>query len=624
MSRIRVLLFTIISLLLAPSAFAQGEKPVEGSNFFLTKKNCPDGKICVRVGLVDLHTPDFAKLFGVTPDSIRVENPLSTLALCKAHNGRQGWHRTRVRTIQDRASNAVWKNCAPEDRYTYIVPGELIQLSGITYASQEDERRILGELRGCASPECAFALIPPLAPKVKDWNITSAIGAPIESGSTDLPPVAKRSPEPPSSTLNTPLKKETTIAKATTASSINWWMIATIALASIVLLLGIWVIRLKRQIRDETKRHVAEMGERGQEREHELERARQEAGKYQQTIEQMRQKMELVLLALNDLRVNARLPQVNELTATAVGEMQDAIEARLQSVTDRVGKEIVELKGALIEACTFFGGRAQISQTSREVNAATIEAMHAFQAELQSRSVELIHLVDASVETQKVPTELRMLGVGIQTLTHLVEDARSVIGWSYQELREKPPKRPPIGSISDAVTYLRERVEELSSRQVQLRGESKSAALRIAQLEEENQQLQQSGTPSDEELMSEFATGRRESPTLTSAPYTRMPTLPPPSDKGVPPAPEIDERPPERIAAFSWMERFIADNKDHVIVGLHPRELGVIARLKHFIGPRRFQVFGSSVPAALLADMLNPDSSVHRDLAQQGLIVARA
>ncbi|MBD3284607.1 hypothetical protein GF395_04175 [Candidatus Uhrbacteria bacterium] len=177
----------IVMLITIGSAWAQGELPVEGVHYSVLK-SCPDGKsgTCVRIGKRNINTHAFAKLFKTDQFSIRAENMTSTLAVCEVA---QGHYQTTpgMSGVEGRSTNGIWKDCAKDNQYVYLVPGEVIQIPGRKHLSYSEQQAVLGRLQECTDVDCVHKVVAPLTPDVVfEESAANAHSDPVAPESVDV------------------------------------------------------------------------------------------------------------------------------------------------------------------------------------------------------------------------------------------------------------------------------------------------------------------------------------------------------------------------------------------------------------------------------------------------------
>gem|GEM_PF-4305169 len=136
------------------TAQADGE-PVEGRDYWILPQTQCDSGTCIRIAPgININTPRLAEKLGVKPIDIRADNPTGTIALC--HRKNDGYRMGTITRPEERASNEVWKSCPdPEQQYVYILPGQVIKLTGVKHLSFHEEEQLKAEIKQCTTSECA-------------------------------------------------------------------------------------------------------------------------------------------------------------------------------------------------------------------------------------------------------------------------------------------------------------------------------------------------------------------------------------------------------------------------------------------------------------------------------------
>ncbi len=148
-------------LLLLPLAFVLGWvkpaqagdiTPVEGRDYWIMP-SCDVGT-CVKIAPdININTPLFAAKLKTTPIDIRRDNPMGTIALC--HRPGDGYRMGNINKPADRADDGVWASCPnPAEQYVYILPGQIIKLTGIKHLSFSELQKILSDTMACETQAC--------------------------------------------------------------------------------------------------------------------------------------------------------------------------------------------------------------------------------------------------------------------------------------------------------------------------------------------------------------------------------------------------------------------------------------------------------------------------------------
>lgn len=174
----------------APSALALDGHPVEGKDYLIV--HGPNkGSTYVRVAeKTNVNTPLFAEAMHTSPFDIRSDNPTKTLALCKRLG--DGYEMGNgINTPEKRASNVVWQSCPEDRRYVYLVPGEILELTGVHHLSFDAEQEVLRDLRKCADASCVSASL-----KKLDVRVTLAAAAPSAQPAPAVTSAPQTAPAP--------------------------------------------------------------------------------------------------------------------------------------------------------------------------------------------------------------------------------------------------------------------------------------------------------------------------------------------------------------------------------------------------------------------------------------------
>jgi hypothetical protein len=184
--KIRMMFLALaVAILWVGAANAQGEKAEEGINFKVVRGENPSWTY-VKIAKVDVNTPSLAAIFGTDMYSIRADNPTKTLALCCGEHGQCKW--SPVATVEDRANDAVWKNCPESNQYVYMVPNEVIVITDTKRLSFSQEQAKIKEMRACGEDAaCVMRAVKVLAPNA-DWNRIESKDASLVSLSVEPAP----------------------------------------------------------------------------------------------------------------------------------------------------------------------------------------------------------------------------------------------------------------------------------------------------------------------------------------------------------------------------------------------------------------------------------------------------
>ncbi|HWQ99867.1 MAG TPA: hypothetical protein VN397_03415, partial [Candidatus Methylomirabilis sp.] len=156
--------FTLLGL--ASPALALNGHPVEGEHYKIVRGTNPGSTYLKVTAGVNINTPLLAEALRTTPHDIRADNPTKTIALCHVQGDgyRMG---TGIDSPAKRASNAVWQTCPdPKAQYVYIIPGEVIEITGVKHLSFDDEQKVLAEIKACADQACVMSRARALGAKV--------------------------------------------------------------------------------------------------------------------------------------------------------------------------------------------------------------------------------------------------------------------------------------------------------------------------------------------------------------------------------------------------------------------------------------------------------------------------
>lgn len=147
------------------TAKADGE-PVQGRDFWILPQAQCDSGTCVRIAPgININTPLLAEKLGVKPIDIRRDNPTGTIALC--HRIGDGYHMGKIVRVEDRASDEVWKKCPdPAQQYVYVLPGQVIKLSGVKHISYQEEMQGLSDIKKCTTADCVTEVARRLGAKI--------------------------------------------------------------------------------------------------------------------------------------------------------------------------------------------------------------------------------------------------------------------------------------------------------------------------------------------------------------------------------------------------------------------------------------------------------------------------
>lgn len=171
-------LFTLLGL--ASPALALNGHPVEGEHYKIVRGPNPKSTYLKVAKGVNINTPLLAETFHTTPHDIRADNPTKTIALCHV----RGVYRGKVvgesiaERVRNRASNRYWVDCPEKDQYVFIVPGELIELTGVKHLSFNEEQKALVELKACADQACVMDKAKALGAKAADSRAKSVTQVP--------------------------------------------------------------------------------------------------------------------------------------------------------------------------------------------------------------------------------------------------------------------------------------------------------------------------------------------------------------------------------------------------------------------------------------------------------------
>ncbi|MFA5186212.1 MAG: hypothetical protein WC551_07025 [Patescibacteria group bacterium] len=148
-------------LLLLPLAFVLGWvkpaqagdiTPVENRDYWIMP-SCDVGT-CIKIAPdININTPLFAAKLKTTPIDIRRDNPMGTIALC--HRPGDGYRMGTINKPADRADDSVWASCPnPADQYVYVLPGQIIRLTGVKHLSFSEQQKILSDTMACETQAC--------------------------------------------------------------------------------------------------------------------------------------------------------------------------------------------------------------------------------------------------------------------------------------------------------------------------------------------------------------------------------------------------------------------------------------------------------------------------------------
>ncbi len=154
------------------TAKADGE-PVQGRDFWILPQAQCDSGTCVRIAPgININTPLLAEKLGVKPIDIRRDNPTGTIALC--HRVGDGYHMGRIARVEDRASDEVWKKCPdPALQYVYVLPGQVIKLSGVKHISYQEEMQGLSDIKKCTTSDCVTEVARRLGAKISGAAVSA-------------------------------------------------------------------------------------------------------------------------------------------------------------------------------------------------------------------------------------------------------------------------------------------------------------------------------------------------------------------------------------------------------------------------------------------------------------------
>ena len=182
-------LFALLGL--ASPALALNGHPAEGEHYKIVKGPSPKSTYLKVTPGVNINTPLLAEALGTTPQDIRADNPTKTLALC--HVRGDGYRMGKgIDSPDKRASNAVWQTCSQSDQYVYIIPGEVIEVTGMKRLSFDQEQKILSELKACADEACVMDKAKALGAKAAGSHATPITQVPsVKIEGVPPPPVVQ-------------------------------------------------------------------------------------------------------------------------------------------------------------------------------------------------------------------------------------------------------------------------------------------------------------------------------------------------------------------------------------------------------------------------------------------------
>lgn len=197
--------------------------PLEGRDYWIMPK-CDKGT-CVKIAPnINLNTPLFAAQLKTTPTNIRKDNPLGTIALC--HRPGDGYRMGTINKPEDRADDSVWASCPnPADQYVYILPGQIIRITGVVHLSFSEQQKILADIQACKTQDCVDENTSKLNPRVK----RTASVSPPPAAAPPTPPPAPSVSATVGATENPsagPTKTET--VEVSRMLDWGWWLIGVL------------------------------------------------------------------------------------------------------------------------------------------------------------------------------------------------------------------------------------------------------------------------------------------------------------------------------------------------------------------------------------------------------------
>lgn len=158
------------------TAKADGE-PIEGHDYWILPQTQCETGTCVRIApRININTPRLAEKLGVKPIDIRRDNPAGTIACCRIQGTKDKYRIARESgALEDRTSDIVWKSCPnPEDQYVYILPGQVIKISGVKHLSFQEEEQLKAEIKRCTTSDCATEVARKWGAKIAGGGAASA------------------------------------------------------------------------------------------------------------------------------------------------------------------------------------------------------------------------------------------------------------------------------------------------------------------------------------------------------------------------------------------------------------------------------------------------------------------
>lgn len=436
----------LVVLICARPAEALNGHPREGVDFSYVRGSNPASSY-VRVAKgVDINTPLLAEMLKTDPFSIRADNMTRTLALCKrlGDGYAMGPPPTSMRLAdieRARRSEAMWEDCPKERRYVYLVPGEVVEITGRTHRSFDERMEILSGLESCTDAACVSRNLEKLGVKVEIGEAAHA--------ATPIPAPTADNASPPETVQKPPVVSapaETSSAPTNTAPETGWgWLLLAFAALMSGLAIG---------------RGTAPKGDRLA--------LRRELAETESSLDTMR-----AVLARVE-KANGDLMDMNDRQRATIGKLvseRDAYETKANSVVATVRAEAVRLGLVVAE------------------NASAYESIVTMRDWFEARIAGVgTELAQKTRELNEALTRLYDIGTGLAQKTHELDGALTRLHGVETELAASRGKANAANAELQSITDERLRCAELyralsdhDRRQIRLDNEITALAGRYAE-----------------------------------------------------------------------------------------------------------------------------------------------
>ncbi len=174
-----MLVFSILAYASSASAETEYPVPLEGRDFFI-RKGPKATSLYVEIGLRWMWSPNFAKVISkrigkpITTYNIRRDNTNKTIAVCQKAGDGFYLSSSKDHAGFSRSSDAVWSDCPQERRYVYLLPKEVLEITGFKHVTIETKLEVAEALEKCADAACVEKALRKLGNPLKLTASTSA------------------------------------------------------------------------------------------------------------------------------------------------------------------------------------------------------------------------------------------------------------------------------------------------------------------------------------------------------------------------------------------------------------------------------------------------------------------